>query len=298
MGHQPSSQGVLLLVIEGEIQPDAIYPLSNDQEILIGRDSSCDIPLDFDDNISRRHASIRPLAGGGWEIVDHNSANGTYINGHRLPGAQVLHPGDRLIFSQGGPEFVFEYQVPVGIAIEESQPKAVAPRQTIETKQYRLEILPRQLIIQRKGVWFYRSSLIGLVIFLIFFFPFVPIVLLIILIQTFFPKVISYQFDLDSEKLIITSQSLFNKLFNRFRYQSYPLEEITAVRLQKSVYKGDEGTRYDNYHLELVLKKNNILKLDFQWRVNYRSLSNSEQTQIITEATELVDWIQKYLEHE
>ncbi|MEA5536616.1 FHA domain-containing protein [Crocosphaera sp. XPORK-15E] len=326
MGHQHSSQGVLILVIEGEIQPDATYPLSNDLEILIGRDSTCDIPLDFDTNISRRHASIRPLKGGGWEIVDHNSSNGTYINGNRLQGTQILHPGDHLIFSQGGPEFVFEYQVPVGIAVEKNQSEAVAPRQTIETQQYCLEILPRQLIIntiignnrqkQREFWWNVAGKLVGGIIlfFLIYalwssinLFPFNIIIAIIIMTIFFYAPVTSYQFDLDTQKLTITSQSFVDSLFNHYRYQFYPLEEFTAVRLQKSVYEGDSGTQYNDFNIELVREDNKSLRLAFTWRQYLNSnlfqfLSGSsrdaEKAQLVYNATQLIDWIQKYLEHE
>jgi|GEM_PF-5322760 len=312
VGHQTSSQGVLVLIIEGQIQPNAIYPLSTEQEIIIGRDSTCDIPLDFDHNVSRRHASIRPLKEGNWEIIDHNSANGTFINGQQLKGSQLLHPGDRLMFSQGGPEFVFEYRVPATITNEENQAQAVAPQQTIERTQYHLEIFPRMLIIQKKGV---LLTNIGLVLFLIgyaiitgfavtqwlktiiespshavkineiyFFLVWIPLWLMVTIFCIFSPRTISYKLDLDTEQLIITSQSLIGRLFKRYRYQSYPLEEFTSVRLQKFAYEGDEGTRYNNYQIELVRQNNKVLKLDFQWRDN------------TSEATELIDWIQKYLE--
>ncbi|HET7557773.1 MAG TPA: FHA domain-containing protein, partial [Rhodanobacteraceae bacterium] len=46
------------------------------------------------DEISRRHARIRP-ANGGVLVEDLDSANGTYINGKRIRNG-LLHPGEEL----------------------------------------------------------------------------------------------------------------------------------------------------------------------------------------------------------
>jgi RsiW-degrading membrane proteinase PrsW (M82 family) len=65
--------------------------------------------------VSRRHAVIRPLSSSpdgkfSWLICDLNSANGTYLNGHRLQGCQELHAGDRISLGADGPQFVFEHE--------------------------------------------------------------------------------------------------------------------------------------------------------------------------------------------
>jgi len=93
------------------------YPLSDKQEILIGRDPSCQIILEPNHylSVSRRHAAIRPLypLGNGlppWEVCDLKSANGTYLNGQYLQGCQQLQAGDRIELGKGGPEFIFECQ--------------------------------------------------------------------------------------------------------------------------------------------------------------------------------------------
>ena len=49
-----------------------------------------------DANVSRRHAEIRPGAAGTWTIADLGSTNGVLVNGHRISGAEPLHPGDRI----------------------------------------------------------------------------------------------------------------------------------------------------------------------------------------------------------
>ncbi len=89
------------------------YPLSETQEVAIGRDPSCEIVLDAKiwGTVSRRHATIRPLAMGTiphWEICDLNSVNGTYLNGERLQGCQILARGDHIELGLNGPSFIFE----------------------------------------------------------------------------------------------------------------------------------------------------------------------------------------------
>ncbi|BAY25611.1 FHA domain-containing protein [Calothrix sp. NIES-2100] len=92
------------------------YSLLPSQEMIIGRDPSCQIVLDamMYRMVSRRHAVVRPLSSSpgqefSWLICDLNSANGTYLNGQRLQGCQELHPGDRISLGSDGPQFVFEH---------------------------------------------------------------------------------------------------------------------------------------------------------------------------------------------
>ena len=94
------------------------HPLSEHQEAVIGREPSCQIPLEPNQylSVSRRHALIRPLSLLGndlprWEICDLNSANGTYVNGQFLQGCQELQVGDRIELGQDGPLFIFEHQL-------------------------------------------------------------------------------------------------------------------------------------------------------------------------------------------
>ena len=77
------------------------------QEAAIGRDRSCEVALPLDVSASRRHATIqyrenRP------ELVDHNSSNGTYINGTRLAPEMPhpVRPGDEIEI--GATRFRFE----------------------------------------------------------------------------------------------------------------------------------------------------------------------------------------------
>jgi FHA domain-containing protein len=70
----------------------------------LGRSRDCEIVLE-DTGISRRHAEIRPRAGG-WTIEDLGSTNGVRVNGEDIRGARSLHPGDRV--ELGSTEIVFE----------------------------------------------------------------------------------------------------------------------------------------------------------------------------------------------
>lgn len=72
-------------------------------EMTIGRSRECDIFLE-DLAVSRLHATIRQLPDGGFEIEDHRSATGTFVNGmpitryHLLEGDVVQIGASRLAF--------------------------------------------------------------------------------------------------------------------------------------------------------------------------------------------------------
>jgi Protein of unknown function (DUF3662)/Inner membrane component of T3SS, cytoplasmic domain len=73
---------------------------------VIGRSRDCDIVL-ADGNVSRRHAEIRPSAGG-WAVNDLGSTNGVLVNGRRIEGSVALGPGDRI--NLGTTELRFELE--------------------------------------------------------------------------------------------------------------------------------------------------------------------------------------------
>jgi pSer/pThr/pTyr-binding forkhead associated (FHA) protein len=58
-------------------------------EMTIGRSRECDIFLE-DLAVSRLHATIRQLPDGGYEIEDHRSATGTFVNGMPITRYQLL----------------------------------------------------------------------------------------------------------------------------------------------------------------------------------------------------------------
>jgi pSer/pThr/pTyr-binding forkhead associated (FHA) protein len=64
------------------------------EETTVGRSPECDIFLD-DVTVSRRHAVVT-RGGGGLEIEDRGSLNGTYLNRKRIESAGRLTDGDEL----------------------------------------------------------------------------------------------------------------------------------------------------------------------------------------------------------
>jgi len=84
-----------------------VFSTSHYQTLYLGRDPSCDIrfDLDNDDLVSRSHAMIE------WDlenqqrfvITDLLSSNGTFVNGERITDATEIHSGDRINLGQQGP---------------------------------------------------------------------------------------------------------------------------------------------------------------------------------------------------
>jgi hypothetical protein len=67
------------------------------QGAVLGRSRDCDVVIE-DENVSRRHAEVRP-SGGSWIVRDLGSTNGVKVNGRRIDSGsagQSLRPGDRI----------------------------------------------------------------------------------------------------------------------------------------------------------------------------------------------------------
>ena len=63
-------------------------------ELILGREGSGDGELSDDRELSRRHARVARDADGRLTIEDLGSANGTFVNGDRVHGRQLLELGD------------------------------------------------------------------------------------------------------------------------------------------------------------------------------------------------------------
>ncbi|MFL7868342.1 MAG: FHA domain-containing protein [Anaerolineales bacterium] len=63
-------------------------------EILLGRDSHCDIPL-LDDTVSVRHARLA-YHHGQWWLEDLGSTNGTWLNKEKVSTPTVIIGGDQI----------------------------------------------------------------------------------------------------------------------------------------------------------------------------------------------------------
>ena len=90
-------QGNFRLVMRSGPSVGKIYPLEKG-ELFVGRDLSNDIVIN-DPEISRRHARLFNQ-GSGFVVEDLGSTNGTFINGQRLVGPNVLRPGDVMTFGE------------------------------------------------------------------------------------------------------------------------------------------------------------------------------------------------------
>ncbi|HTX90254.1 MAG TPA: FHA domain-containing protein [Anaerolineales bacterium] len=81
-----------------------VFPLEA-AEISIGRDNSNMVAIN-DAEVSRKHAKME-FRGSAYVITDLGSTNGTFINGNRVSGTQVLNPGDTVSFGEG---IVLQYE--------------------------------------------------------------------------------------------------------------------------------------------------------------------------------------------
>jgi hypothetical protein len=71
-----------------------LRPLDGGDRLTLGRNPACDVPLAWDADVSRAHATLERL-GVEWAIVDDgDSRNGTFVNGERLRGRRRLDHGD------------------------------------------------------------------------------------------------------------------------------------------------------------------------------------------------------------
>ncbi len=86
-----------VLIYRDQTGTQRFVPLDGQTSLTIGRSSGCDIPLAWDDRVSRVHAGI-DLVGPDWTIVDDGlSRNGTFLNGERLGGRRRLRDDDTFV---------------------------------------------------------------------------------------------------------------------------------------------------------------------------------------------------------
>ena len=93
-GRAAAQRESAMLILRHGAEAGRRWPLHRDEELLIGREENCDIPLP-DRQVSRSHARIF------WEndsycIEDLNSKNGTHLNGEDVVGVAPLEDGDEI----------------------------------------------------------------------------------------------------------------------------------------------------------------------------------------------------------
>lgn len=85
----------VLVVTEG---PAAGQRFELDAEVVLGREG-VSATIAEDSELSRRHAVVRPAAGG-FEVEDLGSRNGTFVNGQKIEGPMRLSGGDSIKIGQ------------------------------------------------------------------------------------------------------------------------------------------------------------------------------------------------------
>jgi pSer/pThr/pTyr-binding forkhead associated (FHA) protein len=71
--------------------------INPDAAVTIGRRAQNDLPLEWDREVSRLHATLEQIAGA-WTISDDGlSSNGSFVNGERLVGRHRLEDGDTIV---------------------------------------------------------------------------------------------------------------------------------------------------------------------------------------------------------
>src|SRR5437764_7985923 len=106
--------------------------------VTIGRREQSDIPLTWDNEVSRTHALLEPV-GETWTLVDDGlSRNGSFINGSRVHGRQRLHRRDRMCF--GNTHVVFSEPA--------SEPGSASTARALESpREVRLSEMQRKVLI-------------------------------------------------------------------------------------------------------------------------------------------------------
>lgn len=92
-----------LVATQGQAEPPEV-DLATRRELYLGQSSACDIVIQGDAGVSRRHARLQRTAGG-HEIVDLASGTGVLVNGRPVSRAH-LRPGDQIRL--GSTEFLYE----------------------------------------------------------------------------------------------------------------------------------------------------------------------------------------------
>ncbi|MFN2243737.1 MAG: FHA domain-containing protein [Anaerolineae bacterium] len=98
-----AGSGGRLVTTGGHSEPSD-FDLFTRRELYLGQSSSCDIVIEGDPGVSRRHALLQRTAGG-HEIVDLESGTGVLVNGRPVSRAH-LRPGDQIRL--GATEFLYE----------------------------------------------------------------------------------------------------------------------------------------------------------------------------------------------
>lgn len=122
-----------LEVLNGVAEGKKIYFTDEMGELVIGRDPSCDFPIN-EFVISRKHAKISKRWGG-IVIRDLESKNGSFINNRRIV-EEFLHDGDRIAFGT----IVLMFRNPQEINLAQLSDKVPPKRTPAQIKPHEIPI--------------------------------------------------------------------------------------------------------------------------------------------------------------
>lgn len=88
--------GFSLCFVAGQFSGGEI-PLMLGDQLVVGREASSDLVLQ-EEGVSRQHAKFS-VSPGLVEVRDLNSTNGTFVNGRKVPQAE-LRPGDKVLIGR------------------------------------------------------------------------------------------------------------------------------------------------------------------------------------------------------
>ena len=85
------------LVVRDDSGAQRIVTLPDDRAtVLVGRSADCDIPVEWDDRVSRTHAQLTRVGMRWYAEDDGLSRNGTFVNEERIHARRALREGDVL----------------------------------------------------------------------------------------------------------------------------------------------------------------------------------------------------------
>jgi pSer/pThr/pTyr-binding forkhead associated (FHA) protein len=92
---EAEATGAPFLVLRDDSGAQRIVPLADDRATaIVGRSPESDVPIEWDDRVSRTHAQLTRV-GRRWHVEDDGlSRNGTFVNEQRVHGRRGLRDGD------------------------------------------------------------------------------------------------------------------------------------------------------------------------------------------------------------
>src|SRR5687768_8203555 len=96
-------------------------------ELVIGREAPGEGLIADDVEISRQHARISRTPQDEWGVEDLGSRNGTFVNGHRIEGHELLAAGDSI--ELGGTRLVVQVSSPATAPAAAPEPEPAPPEE-------------------------------------------------------------------------------------------------------------------------------------------------------------------------